>query len=99
KGCPARLIVYQDGTFKEKNVHMNHIPSSEKVKKYELVAHAKNLVRHNLTLPMNEVLTQVENMMGDDDEVAPEMGSTENLKRKIRTARRQLRGEIPTGRT
>ena len=97
KGCPARLIVYENGTYKERNVHMNYIPNRERVKSYELVNHAKNVATGNPALPMSEVLSQVENLMVNDENVAPEMGPTIDLKRRIRRARRLVRGEIPTG--
>jgi len=43
KGCPARLVVYEDGKFVEKNMHGNHIVFREKVQKQKLMADAKKL--------------------------------------------------------
>jgi len=59
----------------------------------------KQLGTENLALPMAEILSQMENTVVNNLDIAPELGSTEVLKRKIRTARRRVRGEIPMGRT
>src|SRR5271156_3216720 len=56
--CPARLIVYSDGKFTEKNSHSNHLPNREKVEAYKLRHNAKQYACENPSAQMNDIISK-----------------------------------------
>jgi len=96
KQCPARLIVYLDGSTKDTGNH-NHPPSPEFIQARRSIEIGKKAVTD--TLPTLEAMSKIEETIQHTSHLAPFLGSESSRKRKALRAKRKARGEVDMGKS